>query len=590
MKGYSIGRGIIFCLMSFILFMIQSSTPVSSISWFQPDPREKDWVDQTLSRMTLAEKVGQMFIVGFQNGNQPALEANDQIKRLIREEHAGGVILFDRNLEGPRQVTGLTRDLQQLALSSSPGIPLFISVDQEGGKVVRLREGVTVFPGNMALGATNDLSLSQVAGHITGKELRALGINMNMAPSLDVNNNAKNPIIGVRSFGQDPQKTAEMAIAHLQGYQEGKVLTVVKHFPGHGDTTLDSHIDVPTVPHEMTRLEQVELVPFKKAIAKGVDAVMSAHITFPAIDDRKGLPGTLSPKVLTGLLRERLGYDGVIMTDDMEMGAIVENFGSDDATLQAVKAGADIILVAHDWTRQKKSIEALKQAVQKGEISEKRIDQSVRRILKLKAERLGEQAIIRQPIPDLKRGVQEAGSPQNRKQAQKVADHAVTLVRDNAQQLPLNPEVSRRVLTISPVNAKVMGDALKKRGFQPITRSIEAKPEASVIASLTQEAADVDAVVIGTSQAQLHEEQAQLVNSLEATGTPVIVLGLDTPYDLTAIPGANIYLALYSSNTVALEAGVEAITGRIPIRGKLPVEIPGMYPLGHGVDVPVQNP
>ena len=216
--------------------------------------------------------------------------------------------------------------------------------------MTEIREGVTQFPGGMTLGASGNPDLARRSGRVVGDELRGMGINMNLAPVLDVNNNPKNPVIGIRSFSGDPHQVVDMASAQIQGYHDGGVLTVVKHFPGHGDTSTDSHIDLPTVTHSMDRLNRVELVPFKEVLNR-TDAVMSAHITFPALDDTPGLPGTLSHKVLTGLLRERLGYDGVIITDDLEMGAIVDNFSAKEAAVRAVKAGADILLISHDLTR-----------------------------------------------------------------------------------------------------------------------------------------------------------------------------------------------------------------------------------------------
>ncbi|OYD09010.1 beta-N-acetylhexosaminidase [Paludifilum halophilum] len=582
MQGYPVRSGIFFALICSLLLLLPSSIPMTAAVWNQPDPDKSGWVEKKIAQMTLDEKIGQMFMVGFQNGDQPAREVNEQVQKLILEEHVGGIILFDRNVENPWQVAGLTRRLQQLSLTSSPGIPLLISMDQEGGKIVRMREGVTVFPGNMAIGATRDSSLAYRAGRITGEELRAMGINMNLAPVLDVNNNAKNPIIGVRSFAGDPVLAARMATANLKGYRQGGVLTAVKHFPGHGDTTTDSHIDVPTVPHSLKRLEKVELVPFQKAIEQGVDAVMSAHITFPAIDDTPGLPGTLSKKVLTGLLREKMGYHGVIITDDMEMGAIVENFGADEAAVRAVKAGADMILVSHDLTRQRQSIRSVKKAVKKGDISEDRIDRSLRRILKLKTEKLGERAVLHQPKVEISQVDDGVGTEEHQRQALRIAEAALTQVRDHSDHLPLNPKKTPRVLALSPNHADVLGKAFASRGFRPVTRSIDPDPDSSVIRRLSREAARADAIVIGTSQAGKHPSQADLVQELEATGKPVIVLGLDTPYDLLSFPRVSTYLALYSSNPVALRAAVKGITGEIPITGKLPVEIPGMYPAGHG--------
>ena len=369
----------------------------------------------------------------------------------------------------------LTGDLQTLALSSSPGIPLFVAIDQEGGPIIRVREGVTLFPGNMALGATRDPNLAYEAGRITGMELRAMGINMNLAPVVDLNNNARNPVIGVRSFGEDPTWVARMAVANIRGYHAGAVLTAVKHFPGHGDTAVDSHVDLPTIARDRKRLEEVDLVPFRRAIAQGADAVMSAHVTFPAFEPT-GLPATLSPRVLTDLLRNELGFDGVIMTDDMEMGAIAKRFGSAKAAVRAIRAGADVVLVRHTLSVQKESIEAVTQAVRSGEISEERIDQSVRRILKLKSKRLGSQSILSAPRTEEDRISERVGRQDFAEVARKVAQRAVTLVRDDQGLLPLDPRKQSRILVLAAEGASDLGEALKVQGFDPEVRKISLSP------------------------------------------------------------------------------------------------------------------
>ena len=445
-----------------LLFLIPASSPVVSGDFKEPD---RDWVERRIREMTLEQKVGQMFMVGFGNpGDQPAYEINDQIRTLIQEKHVGGVILFGRNVESPEQVRKLTGELQKLALSSPPGIPLLVAIDQEGGPIIRIREGVTLFPGNMALGATRDPNLAYEAGRIAGMELRAMGINMNLAPVVDLNNNARNPVIGVRSFGEDPSWVARMAEANIRGYHAGAVLTAVKHFPGHGDTAVDSHVDLPTIARDRKRLEEADLVPFRRAIAQGADAVMSAHVTFPAFEP-SGLPATLSRRVLTGLLRNELGFDGVIITDDMEMGAIAKRFGSAKAAVRAIRAGADMVLVCHTLSVQKESIEAVTQAVRSGEISEERIDQSVRRILKLKSKRLGSSVHSPEAAGGGDRVSERVGRKDFAEVARKVAQRAVTLVRDDRRLLPLDPQKQSRILVLSAEGACRTGESLEKTGI-----------------------------------------------------------------------------------------------------------------------------
>lgn len=580
MKGGFVARGVWMLTVVALLFLIPASSPVVSGDFKEPD---RDWVERRIREMTLEQKVGQMFMVGFGNpGDQPAYEINDQIRTLIQEKHVGGVILFGRNVESPEQVRKLTGELQKLALSSPPGIPLLVAIDQEGGPIIRIREGVTLFPGNMALGATRDPNLAYEAGRIAGMELRAMGINMNLAPVVDLNNNARNPVIGVRSFGEDPSWVARMAEANIRGYHAGGVLTAVKHFPGHGDTAVDSHVDLPTIARDRKRLEEADLVPFRRAIAQGADAVMSAHVTFPAFEP-SGLPATLSRRVLTGLLRKELGFDGVIMTDDMEMGAIAKRFGSAKAAVRAIRAGADVVLVCHTLSVQKESIEAVTQAVRSGEISEERIDRSVRRILKLKAKQLGSQSVSGDSLAEGPIS-ERVGRKDFAEVARTVAQRAVTLVRDDRRLLPLDPQKQSRLLVLSPEGASELGDALKRQGFDPVVRNISRSPGGQEILEASRMAVEADAVIIGTLRAQMHPEQGDLVRALQATRKPVIVLGLDTPYDPMAFPEEGTYLALYSSLPVSLEAAAKAVAGRIPLSGRLPVTIPDMYPLGHGHD------
>ncbi|SFS44181.1 beta-N-acetylhexosaminidase [Marininema halotolerans] len=542
--------------------------------------QKDDWIDKTIDRMTLKEKVGQLFIVGFHNEEQPAYEMNQQAKRLIQQKHVGGIILFDRNISSPQQVGKLDNQLQETARASSSGIPLFISVDQEGGVVARLKKGVTLFPGNMTLGATRDEKLAYQSGKVMGQELRAMGINMNFAPSLDINNRPSNPIIGVRSYGSDPALVTTMGIAQMKGFQAGNVLSAIKHFPGHGNTSTDSHIGLPTVDQPYSRLDQVELVPFKAAIKEGADVIMSAHITFPAIDSTPGLPGTLSKKVLTGLLRERLGYQGVIVTDDMEMGAIVKNFGAADATVRAVKAGADLILISHDLKRQEQSIDAVIDAVHKGTISEKRIDASLRRILNLKAKRFDQNAIVYSPKASIDEINDQIGTSENHQWALQVAQKGSTLLRDKEHVLPLSPKKAHKLLVTSPLETDTMAKALRNKGFETVVRPLTPKMETTGISEVVQQAKGVDAIILGAFQWKGHPDRVQLAQALQETGKPVIVVGMDTPYDLMAMPEVKTYLAMYSFRPVAMEAAAEVITGNIQAKGKLPVSIPDMYPVG----------
>src|SRR5688572_21290287 len=274
-----------------------------------------------LASMTTDQKVGQLMLIGFDG-----TVVNAELRRMITDYHIGGVILFARNVQSPEQVAHLTNELQNIALESGqPG--LFVAIDQEGGRVARLTEdtGFTEFPSAMALTATGNPENARRMAAAMAAEMRAVGINVDFAPDLDVSNNPSNPVIGIRSFGSDPTRVAEYGIAFAQGLQENGILAFGKHFPGHGDTSIDSHIDLPLIPHDRARLDEVELIPFQAAIQADFAGIMSAHVTFPAIDPNPGIPATLSRAVLNGLLRDQLNFKGLIATDSLEMGALAQN-------------------------------------------------------------------------------------------------------------------------------------------------------------------------------------------------------------------------------------------------------------------------
>ena len=309
------------------------SSPISALT----DPE----IDTMIAEMTIEEKVGQLIMVGFEG-----TQANEAIETHIRKRFVGGIVLFSRNIQSPQQTAELTNELQRLAEATARQIPLFIGIDQEGGWVIRLKEGATVLPGNMALGATNSTELAERAGEITAVELAAVGVNLNFAPVMDVNNNPDNPVIGRRSFGESPELVSRLGIPYIRGLQRNGVLATAKHFPGHGDTTVDSHFELPTVSHDLERIHALELQPFRAAIDADVAAIMTAHIIYPAFDAAR--PATLSPTILTDLLRKELGFDGLLITDDMEMKAIDDRYRSGEAAVMAVEAGADIVMVL--WT------------------------------------------------------------------------------------------------------------------------------------------------------------------------------------------------------------------------------------------------
>lgn len=329
--------------------------------------------DEIRTDLTLKEKIGQLFMLGFQ-GETPS----KAILRLIRDYRVGGVILFDRNLKNPAQTALLCSSLQ----AQSKAMPLLIAIDQEGGRVSRLPKGFTIFPSSASLAAGQSTAHIYRVAEATAKELRAVGINMNLAPVLDVNTNPANPVIGDRSFSENPALVSTMGLTMIAGFQDNHVIACGKHFPGHGDTDMDSHHQLPTVSHDLHRLREVELKPFLHAIRNGLASIMTAHVLYPALDPAD--PATLSKPILTGLLREKLGFEGVVITDDLEMRAIADTYGPDEGAVKAIEAGADLVLICHDEAGPEAAIKAVAQAVKRKRISEARIEQSILRILQIK--------------------------------------------------------------------------------------------------------------------------------------------------------------------------------------------------------------
>lgn len=323
--------------------------------------------------LTSREKIGQLFMIGFMG-----TAVTPDMASFIREYKPGGVILFSRNLESVEQIVDMTNDLQRC----SPKLPLLISIDQEGGRVSRLPKGFTIFPPCELLGRCNSSELTYAAAATTAKELKVVGINMNMAPVLDVNSNPNNPVIGDRAFGSTPDVVSELALVTAAGLQDNRVVACGKHFPGHGDTNADSHKELPVVEAPRERLEAVEFPPFRRAAAAGIATIMTAHVLYKALDER--LPATLSPAIITHLLRDEMKYDGVVLTDDLEMHAIVDHYGPGDAAVRAFLAGCDILLICKDRDREVAAFEAIEKAVASGAIETRRLDQSVARIQRLK--------------------------------------------------------------------------------------------------------------------------------------------------------------------------------------------------------------
>lgn len=530
-----------------------------------------------LHELTLQEKVGQLLMVGFLG----TTEVPAGMAELIRDYNLGGAIYFSRNVQSPEQLAHLSMELQELAKTSSAGLPLFISIDQEGGIVSRLPGSATVFPGNMALGAMNDPEKVYEMAKVVAKELKALGVNLNLAPVLDVNNNPKNPVIGVRSYGEKPAMVSELGRAYIRGLQEEGVLACGKHFPGHGDTDFDSHLALANVPHAKERLFEVELKPFRDAIASGLASIMSAHVIFPAFEP-DGMPGTLSKRVLTDLLRNELGFNGLILTDCMEMKAIDDHYGSGEAAVRAIEAGVDQVLVSHTFEKQMESYQAILHAVESGRLSVERIDQSVARVLYWKEYLNWDKWAVDAAA------VKEVGSPEHRALATEIGERVITLVKNELQVVPARPAEHQRVVLIYPivkmttmVEEKDAGprEAIYRafKAMYPATElvTIAMNPEAGEMADVKARVEDADLVVFSAFFASKNPAQAQLMNELAQSGVKLVVVAIRNPYDLQVLPNVATYLTTFDYNDYSLCGVARVIAGEVKARGVLPITIPG---------------
>ncbi|MEV4036602.1 glycoside hydrolase family 3 protein [Streptomyces umbrinus] len=558
-----------------------------------------------ISRMTLEEKVGQLFVMRVYGHSATAPDQADidanlkeigvrDAAELIAKYRVGGIIYFGwaHNTRDPHQIADLSNGIQKASLAQPRGLPVLISTDQEHGIVARVGRPATLFPGAMALGAGGSRTDARTAGRIGGAELRAMGVRQDYAPVADVNVNPANPVIGVRSFGADPQAVAGMVAAQVKGYQSAGVAATSKHFPGHGDTETDSHYGFPVIEHTEAQWAELDAPPFRAAIAAGIDSIMTAHIMVPALDP-SGDPATLSRPILTGILRERLGYDGVVVTDSLGMEGVRTKYGDDRVPVLALKAGVDQLL---NPPKLDVAWNAVLQAVRGGELTEARLDESILRVLRLKA-KLG---LLKDPYVT-RRGVDRVvGIPSHLKAADRIAERTTTLLVNSGGLLPLSRRTHRNVLVVGADPASpsgttgppttVLGAALTELGFTATVLSTGTAPTEATIAKAVAAAQGVDAVLVGTYNVTAASSQRTLVNRLLATGRPVVALAIRNPYDVAQLPDVKAYLAAYSWTDVELRAAVRVLAGRADPVGELPVPVQKadkpkevLYPVGHGL-------
>ncbi len=505
----------------------------------------------------LRAQIGQLVMVGF-DGFVP----NADIEGLIREQRIGGVILFRRNIESPAQVAALCRRLQAINAEVS-NIPLLIAIDQEGGMVMRIEAGVTPLPSAMAYAKGGTAAECEALHRIGAAELRQMGININFAPSLDINNNPNNPVIGIRAFGEDAATVTNYGLAAIRGIQAAGIAATAKHFPGHGDTATDSHYGLPVVAHAAERLHEVELAPFKAAIAAGVDAIMTAHVVFPAYESDPNTPATLSRGVLTGLLRDEMGFSGVVFTDCLEMAAIAAGVGTVAGAVQSILAGADIVLVSHTYEWQRDTVLALQAQLVSGELSAARLEQSLARIARLKETvAMGDWARPFEP--------QQLQTPEALALAAQVQANAVQ-VSDPFQALDLRVPtllITVEVQTRTEIDEVALGKSTAARGtLLPLLAAagvqvneliVSPSPTEAEIAALVQAAASYSQVIVQSYNACLSRGQQALIAQLPAEHLWLVAGRL--PYDLALAPKAKGRLAAFSNRPAALQSVVEKLT------------------------------
>ncbi|MWV42642.1 hypothetical protein GRF59_03295 [Paenibacillus sp. HJL G12] len=542
--------------------------------------RSEDW-DKLMSYMTVSEQVGQMLMPDIRQWNgQVTTTVNEGLKRSIHDQDLGGLILFDKNIVDVRQVTTLTHDLQMEA----GDIPLFLGIDQEGGVVKRIPGG-TNLPGQMALGATGDTSLAEAAGKLTGEELKALGLQVNFAPVLDINSNPDNPIIGMRSFGSKADLVSRLGLGTIKGLRQSGVIAAVKHFPGHGDTTVDSHLGMPVLTHNRERLDAVELKPFRAAIDNGVEMIMTAHIAFPAVDNEHvislkdgssvPIPATLSKKVLTGLLREELGYKGIIISDAFTMNAIAEHFGENKAVERAVSAGVDIILMPQDPAA---AHQTLVNAVNSGRIPIETIHTSVKRILELKSKYglFDRSESLTHKLTALNHVI---GSEEHRTVEREIAERAVTLLAGRDGKHPDQIHQGDRVVIAA---AEVEQAKQLERQLKQAANNLSLKTEISVIGQgKTNEALQAmdkaDYVILASYQFRnvasqfVWSDVQSWIDELNKRNKRYALLSLGNPYETIYLKNVRSGLALYGKQEPNTTAGIKVLLGRLEAGGVLPV-------------------
>jgi beta-N-acetylhexosaminidase len=569
----------------FLLFIICSGFSKTGTLGHKIGNPDKAWVERNLKNLSLREKIAQLVQIRVQgkfiNSEAPEFQA---LKEQVTRTRIGGIVLFAGNIY---ESAILLNELQQASK-----LPLIVSSDFERGASFRIAD-TTSFPWTMALGATGSEDLAYQEGLITAQESRAMGVHWIFAPVLDVNNNPENPVINIRSYGEDPNLVARLGAAFIKGARDGGVLTTAKHFPGHGDTATDSHLGLAVVDSNLARLEAVELVPFRKAISVGVDSIMTAHVAVPKVTGSAETPATLSESILTGMLRKSMKFSGIVVTDALEMGGIANRYWPGLAAVRAIEAGADVVLLPANVAT---AIEEIERAVKRGEIAESRIDLSVKKILNAKSS-LGLHINRFAAVGKIRTAV---ASPRSTKLAQEIADHSITAVKDEQHLLPLDPTKAQRITSLvlasdvdsSPLS--IFQSEMRRRfpsirtmgGDSRISEELSDEMEKAALQSDLIVCSTVIRLASGQSAVSIPRRQHELLEILQASGKPFIWVAFGNPYVLRLAPSTSTYLCTFSYSDTSQIAAAKALSGEIAIGGRLPVSIPSLFRIGAGMQIP----
>lgn len=517
-----------------------------------------------IDKMTIKEKIGQISMYGIDTTT-----ITEDTINLIKEYKVGNIILFARNVESPRQLFELTQNLQKLAKEEFD-IPMFISIDQEGGMVTRIFEGSTFFPGAMTISATNNPDNAYNMGKIMGKELNALGVNMNLAPILDVNNNPHNPVIGVRSFSDNPQVVAKYSWNFAKGLQDEGVFATGKHFPGHGDTNVDSHLGLPTITHGLDRLNKVEFVPFRYNIDKGIKGIMSSHINFTELT-KDGTPATLSKDVMTDLLRNDFGFKGLLVSDSMTMKGVVQKYSAEEATLMAINAGLDLTCLCHPESPRRETLEYLYKAYEDGRLTEETINERLIRVLKAKEELVN--VNLNNSFEDVK---EQVINEKHKLASYKVVEDALTLVKGENIKTTNNTlfvGYKPRALTIADDTdgTSTLENVLNKEIPNMDTVILEISPTMDDINKIIEKSNNYEQVILTTYSGNTQPMQINLIEKIHEVHSNVTVISMRDPYDLYYTNSIKNYLTLYEYTPNSIQVLVKYLKGEITPKGVIPI-------------------